>query len=396
MIQITDENKEKCCGCTTCINICPVKAIKMQEDEEGFLYPIIDKEKCINCNLCEKICPIINTKKSKKNPKAYATRVKDEEVLKDSTSGGFFTPLAEYVLENNGIVIGVAFGENLKVEHIKIDKENKERLVELRGSKYVQSYLGDMFQEIKKLLETDKLILFTGTPCQVQGLNNFLGKGYKNLITMDLICHGVPSPKLWDLYVKYQEEKNKSKIKEIHFRNKTYGYHSGTMKLVFENGKEYYGSARVDYMLKSFFTEISSRPSCYNCAFKNKRHISDFTVFDCWHISDLVKDIKDDDKGYTNVFVNTEKGESIFSEIGDKLQKYEVDLEQAIELDGPMVENSAIPNKNRNTFYNTLNENGIIETIQKYINVSSKDKMIEKSKKFLYKTKILEKIKGRK
>ena len=393
MINISEENKVNCCGCTACFNICPTKAITMQEDEEGFLYPVVDEEKCVNCNMCEKVCPVINPKVNSKLPKAYATRIKDDDILETSTSGGFFTPLAEYVLKNNGIVVGVAFGEDYRVEHLKIDNSNKERIKDLRGSKYVQSYLGKTFQEVKKLLEENRLVLFTGTPCQLQGLNNYLAKDYENLITMDLICHGVPSPKLWDLYVKYQQNKYKSKIKEIHFRNKTYGYHSGTMKLVFNNNKKYYGSARVDYMLKSFFTEISSRPSCYQCAFKNKRHVCDFTVFDCWHISDLVQGMKDDDKGYTNVFVNTEKGKDILEKIEKNIDTYEIDINKAISLDGPMVEKSAVPNQNRKMFYQTLNKEGIEKTIRKYINISYKDKMIELSKKILYNTNMLEKIK---
>ena len=393
MISIDKSNREKCCGCTACMNICPTNAIEMKEDEEGFLYPIVNKDKCINCHLCEKVCPVINTKINKKEPKAYAIRTRDENVLRTSTSGGFFTPLAEYVLANNGIVFGVSYGKDLRVEHVKIDKKNADKIDLLRGSKYVQSYLGTTFKEVKNLLDSNKLVLFTGTPCQLQGLNNFLGKHYDNLITMDLICHGVPSPKLWELYVNYQQKKNKSKIRKVHFRNKTYGYHSGTMKLEFDNKKKYYGSARVDYMLKSFFTEISSRPACYECAFKNRKHICDFTVFDCWHISDLAKEVKDDDKGYTNVFVNTDKGKVILEKIEDKMLIYEVDIDKAISLDGPMVEKSAIPNKNRKEFYKNLNEEGLEKTIKKYINVSYKDKLIEISKKFLYNTNMLEKIK---
>lgn len=393
MISIDENNKVKCCGCTACMNICPTNAIEMKEDVEGFLYPVVNMDKCINCHLCEKVCPVINSKTNNNDPIAYAMRVKDEKVLETSTSGGFFTPLAEFILENQGVVIGVSYGDNLRVEHVKIDSKNADKIEILRGSKYVQSYLGNMFKDVKKLLDSNRLVLFTGTPCQLQGLNNFLGKDYENLVTMDLICHGVPSPKLWDLYVKYQQKKNNSKISQIHFRNKTYGYHSGTMKLEFENKKRYYGSARVDYMLKSFFTEISSRPACYECAFKNRRHITDFTVFDCWHISDLVQEVRDDDKGYTNVFVNTNKGKKILEKINNKILIYEVDLEKAISLDGPMVEKSAIPNENRKDFYKTLNNEGLEKTIKKYINVSYKDKLIEMSKKILYNTNMLEKIK---
>lgn len=395
MIEITKKNREKCCGCTACANICPKSAITMKEDEEGFLYPIVDKEKCIQCGLCDQVCPVIHQKQKEFHPKSYAIRVKDKCELETSTSGGFFTPIAKQVLKENGLVIGVAYGADLRVEHIVISNKELDKLALLRGSKYVQSYLGDMFRKVKKFLEDGKTVLFSGTPCQINGLMNFLKKDYENLITIDLICHGVPSPKLWKQYVAYQEKKNKSKIKQVAFRNKTYGYHSGTMKIVFENGKKYYGSARVDYMLKSFFTEISSRPACYDCAFKTKYHVSDFTIYDCWNASKLVKNLDDDDKGYTNVMVNTKKGQELLKQVEEQIEIYETNLEQAIQLDGPMVEKSAIPNENRDEFYKELNQSGIENTIKQYIPVSNKDKIIEHSKKILYKAKLLDKLKNK-
>ena len=391
MINIDNSNKDKCCGCTACMNICPVNAIEMIPDEEGFLYPVVNKEKCINCDLCEKTCPIINKKKVEgKIEEAYALRAKDEKILKTSTSGGFFTPIANWILKN----IGVGFGDEKRIEHVIITNENKKRLPELRGSKYVQSYLGDIYKQTKGLLETGKEVLFSGTPCQVQGLIKFLSKDYENLITVDLICHGVPSPKLWEKYVEYQEKKHNSKIIKVNFRNKTYGYHSGTMNLVFDNGKKYYGSARVDYMLKSFFTEISSRPCCYDCKFKDRKHISDFTIFDAWTVNRTTYNkVKDDDRGYTNIFVNSNKGKEILKKIKKDYTLYEIDIDKAIELDGIMVENSAIPNKNRKEYYKFFKENSIENTIKKFIPVTGKDMIIENIKNILYKMGLLNKIK---
>lgn len=395
MIEIKENNKEKCCGCTTCMNICPVNAIEMIPDDEGFLYPIVNKEKCINCGLCEKTCPIVNKKRAEgKIEEAYALRTKNEEILKTSTSGGFFTPIANWTLKNDGVVIGVGFGDEKRVEHIVITNENKERLPELRGSKYVQSYLGNIFKQAKEFLDAGKKVLFSGTPCQVQGLIKFLNKNYDNLITVDLICHGVPSPKLWKQYVEYQEKKHNSKIKKVNFRNKTYGYHSGTMKLEFDNGKKYYGSARIDYMLKSFFTEISSRPCCYDCKFKDRKHISDFTIFDSWSINRTTNDkVKDDDRGYTNIFVNSDKGKKMLKKIEQDYILYEIDIDKAIQFDGIMVENSAIPNKNRDEYYKFFKDNSIEDTIKKFIPVTGKDMIIENTKKVLYKTGLLNKIK---
>lgn len=395
MIEINENNKRSCCGCTACMNICPVKAIEMKPDEEGFLYPIVDKEKCINCGLCEKTCPIINKKISKEKIKnAYAIRAKDKNILQNSTSGGFFTPIANWIIKNDGVAIGVGFGKEKRIEHIIVTKENMDRLTELRGSKYVQSYLGNTFTKIKELLESGKKVLFSGTPCQVQGLLKFLNKDYSNLITIDLICHGVSSPELWKKYVKYQEKKNNSKISKINFRNKTYGYHSGTMKLKFENGKVYYGSARVDFMLKSFFIEIASRPCCYECNFKDKKHASDFTIFDAWSVNKTTNNkINDDDRGYTNVFVNTDKGRNILERIKNDYIIYEINIEKAIQLDGIMVENSAMPNKNRNEYYKFLKDNSIEDTVKRFIPITYKDKIIENTKSILYKTGLLKELK---
>lgn len=353
MINITEENKNKCCGCTACYSVCPVNAITMKKDYEGFLYPEIDKNKCINCGLCEKTCPIKNKLNNNNEPKAYIMRSKEENILKTSTSGGAFTPIAEFILENNGIVFGVGYDQYLNVIHKSITK--KEELQELRGSKYVQSTLGETFKKIKKYLEDDFLVLFSGTPCQIEGLKKYLKKNYEKLYTIDVICHGTPSPKLWKDYINYQESKYKSKIKEAYFRHKTYGYHSGTMKLVFKNNKKYYGSARTDYMLKSFFSEISSRPSCYDCQFKSKKHISDFTIYDCWSFEKLTNK-KDDDKGYTNILINTTKAENLFNVIQNRIECYNVDNDTAIKYDGSMVEKSAVPNKYRKEFYYTLNK----------------------------------------
>lgn len=387
MIEI--KNKERCSGCTACKSICPKNAIEMKEDEEGFKYPSVNIEKCINCGLCKKVCPVTKNKeinKSEISSKAYAMRVNDYDVLKKSTSGGFFTPLSNYVLNNNGVVFGVGYDKNMNVIHKKIEKNTD--INQVIGSKYVQSELGETFKIIKKYLDKNVMVLFSGTPCQVAGLKSFLVKKYNNLITLDVVCHGTPSPKLWKDYIEFQERKYNSRVKNAFFRNKTYGYHSGTMKIIFENGKEYYGSARVDFMLRSFFNEISSRPSCYKCAFKTRTHCSDFTVFDSWHIDKIVKGLKDDDKGYTNVLINSNKGIEIFNKL-ENIVKYEADIDEIIKLDGSMVENSKKPNKYRNEFYDSLNNIGIERTIDKYLKIKLTDYILEKSKVLLYKFNII-------
>lgn len=382
MISIKD--KTKCCGCNACKSVCPKECITMKPDEEGFLYPSVNIAECINCGACDEICPITNHKPLNQNkPEAFVIRTKNINDLIKSTSGGFSTPIANWVFKNKGKVWTATYDENLNVVHREFDKDSKD-FEQTRGSKYVQSDLNSSFIKIKKELENDQLVCFIGTTCQVYGLKYFLKKDYDNLFTVDLVCHGTPSPKLWRKYLDYQQNYYNSKIIDINFRNKTYGYHSGTMMLQFENGKTYKGSARVDYMLKSFFSEISSRPSCYSCEFKQIERISDFTIFDCWHMSELVENIKDDDKGYTNLLIHSQKGKDLFNAIKDEYDVYKVNLEKAIELDGIMVCNSAIPHPKRNEFYSDIDEHDLSAHIQKYIKVTKFDYIIEASKTMAY------------
>ena len=248
----------------------------------------------------------------------------------------------------------------------------------------MQSNLDDCLLKIKRYLEQGRMVCFVGTTCQVNGLKAFLRKDYKQLITVDLVCHGTPSPKLWDKYLNYQKSKYHSEIQEISFRNKTYGYHSGTMKIRFKNGKTYYGSARVDYMLKSFFKEISSKPICYQCPFKTLERCSDFTIYDCWHAAELVPGLKDDDRGYTNVIVRSEQGQKILKKISDGYEMYRADTKKAIELDGVMILNSAIPHERRSEFYVGMDNRTMQEQIQKFIPVKKTDILIERGKIIFY------------
>ena len=391
MIEIND--KYQCCGCTACVNICPKNCITMAPDEEGFLYPEVNKDLCINCGLCEKVCPVIKPADIQRGERtSYAIRSKNSDVLRNSTSGGFFTPLANYVLNNGGVICAVTYSDEWMVAHEFLTESNEEAFAKYRGSKYVQSHLGDCFSRIKEYLTQGRFVCFIGTTCQVNGLKKYVGDD-KNLVTVDLVCHGTPSPKLWSKYINYQQEKYNSKITSVSFRNKTYGYHSGTMKIEFANGKTYYGSARVDYMLKSFFREISSRPICYQCPFKQVERCSDLTIYDCWHFSDLVKGEKDDDKGYTNVIVQSEKGVEILKALADKLEIYQVDTQKAIELDGVMVTKAAVPHPKRKDYYKDLDKETLPQHIQRFIPVMKKDILIEKSKRVLYKLGIFNLVK---
>lgn len=215
MIEI--KRKEECCGCNACANICPHKCIKMREDEEGFLYPYVDKTVCVDCKLCEKVCPVINVAEDLPfEQKAFLVQNKNSDVRRESTSGGAFTPIAEYVISKNGIVYGAAYDNDFNVEHIGTN--NIEEISKFRNSKYVQSNTKYTFKEVKKHIENGRLVCYSGTPCQIEGLKTFLGKDYPNLITVDVVCHAVSSPLIWRKYVQMQKRKYGDKINNIMFR----------------------------------------------------------------------------------------------------------------------------------------------------------------------------------
>lgn len=398
---ICDENK--CTGCTACMNICPQKCICMIENEDGFVYPHIDEQACVGCDLCRNVCPINRIIESDNICEALVVRNSNENTLINSTSGGAFSAIADFVLDNNGVVYAVVVDRDFKVKHIRIDTKERFRIKEMRGSKYVQSQLNDVFFNVIKDLKDERLVCFCGSPCQVAGLKSFVNFKTDKLILIDFVCKGVASPAVFKGYIDHQEKKHKSKIKEIRFRNKTYGYHSGTMKIEFENNKIYYGSGRVDLFLKSYYKEICSRNSCYTCSFKGDSHCSDFTIFDCWHVTDLVPTIKDDNKGYTNVIIQSYKGKELLNELKGYWDSWNVNYEVMKEKDGIMIENSAKQHKNREQFISCVKEKGIEEAVKKYIPISKSDYLGERAKLFLHKLGLLRfvktikvKIKGKK
>ena len=382
MIKI--KSKKDCCGCYACFNICPKKAISMISDDEGFLYPSINIKECVECGACEKVCPIINKKVHKdEQTEGYIIRNKNEKIVFESTSGGAFTVFAEYVLNKGGVVYGAGYDDSMTVVCKKAT--NIDQLKEMRGSKFVQATLGTTFQKIKKDLLEQKIVLYSGTPCQISGLLSYLGKKPNNLICIDFVCRGVPSPGLWANYVTYMEDKFNSKIIGVRFKHKTYGYHTTTMKVDFANGKNYYGSGRVDPYMKAFVSELSSRPSCANCSFKGIERVSDISLFDCYEYSKVTGKY-DDDKGYSSLFIHTEKGKKVFDEIKDKIWFEEEDINKLVLCNGIMVCNSAKPHKKRAEFYEKAAMYPIDQAMDMVLPITAKDRMIEKTKSILYKT----------
>lgn len=354
MIEIKD--KSKCSGCHSCMNICPKKCIEMRADEEGFWYPKVDEEKCIECELCEKRCPILNDMSTENKPQAYACYNKDEEIRKESSSGGIFTLLASYIIDNGGTVYGAAFNKNFEVEHIEVT--NKQDLRKLRGSKYVQSKLGSTYSKIREQLNQNKLVYFSGTPCQIDGLLCFLNKKYDNLICQDIICHGVPSPKIWKSYIDEMNAKYHDKPSKIEFRNKKINWDSYGMYIKYSR-KEYFRIHNEDMFMVAFLKNLSLRPSCYNCSSKTLHRNSDITLADFWGIKEVCPEMYDG-KGTSLVIVNSEKGKVIFEKILYNARYAKVDLDKAIKFNSAAIKSVDIPKKRKkymkNIFYHKFDK----------------------------------------
>ncbi len=374
--------KEKCTGCSACVSACPRDCLCMELDEFGNYYPVIDDAKCVGCGIYEKVCPIYSENKLHHPLEGYVARCSDENILFDSNSGGFFTPLANYIIERDGAVYGAAFDENWVLKHHCITQNNSGALEKVRGSKYVQSDLTGIFLDIQKRLQAGCLVCFSGTPCQVAGLRAFLQKEYDNLVCVDLVCHGVAAPLFFQKYIDYMSRKYGRKIKNLKFRNKTYGYHSGTMKIVFEDGKVYYGSGRVDFFLKTYYLGASYRESCYECPYKSIERTGDFTLFDSWHVSSLVENLSDDDRGYTNVYVNTPKAQKIMKNL-QRCISYPADVNLMKEYDGKMIDRSFKKHPNRDGVLRESQKNFEM-AVRDYLPVSLTDRFFEALKKYIF------------
>lgn len=332
MINLQD--KKDCCGCHACSNVCPKQCISMQADEQGFLYPVVDTELCVDCRLCEKVCPIINQSEDKKPIKVFAAKNKNEEVRRKSSSGGVFTLLAEYVLNNGGVVFGAKFDENWNVVHSWTD--TRDGIAAFRGSKYVQSTIGNTYREAKDFLTQGRKVLFSGTPCQIAGLKKYLRADYDNLLTVEVLCHGTPSPKVWNSYLEFRCsnkcENDISKISDISFRDKTNGWKQFGFKISYslanlEKTNIELTPFKEDIYMKGFLRNIYLRPSCYSCPARKGKSEADISLGDYWGIEKIHPEF-DDDKGCNLVLINTSIGENYFEQI--EIKKMESRYEYAL------------------------------------------------------------------
>lgn len=381
---INIEHKEDCCGCASCVQKCPSHCLSMEEDSEGFLYPKINKKICIDCGLCEKVCPVINLGLKHEPLAVYAAMTLDESVRVESSSGGIFTVLAEDVINRGGIVFGACFNKNWEVVHSYA--ENIADLGKFRGSKYVQSKIGNTFRNVESFLKEGRMVLFSGTPCQISGLHRFLRKDYENLLTVDIICHGVPSPGVFRTFLRDEITKaaigggkkyvllpciplvteserlgcnsNGVTIKSISFRDKRKGWKKFGFTLELskvsaagETIRFYSQYKRVDkhpYM-DGFLKDLYLRPSCYSCPAKHLASGSDITIGDYWGIETLMPQLNDD-KGISAVTCNTAKGREVISSIHDRIKLYETHWTDLIQRNPAFLHSAKLTNK-RSLFF---------------------------------------------
>lgn len=379
MIQIHD--KSRCCGCAACVQRCPKQCITLSEDEEGFLYPKVDVISCIECGLCEKVCPVLHQETPRLSDVCYAAVNPNENIRKESSSGGIFTAIASAVLKEGGVVFGARFDADWSVMHDYT--ETHEGLAAFRGSKYLQSRIGNTFRQAEDFLKSGRKVFFTGTPCQIAGLRRYLRKDYPNLLTMDFICHGVPSPLVWQQYLQEVRKKHSDiKISKIYFRDKTIGWKKFSLKITQIKEQEEITVLSEPFLqniyMLGFLKDIYLRPSCYSCAAKSMKSGSDLTIGDFWGIHQKMPEW-DDDQGTSCILIQTEKGKQYFEQAQLKFQEVAY---STIKDGNTALEHSPVANTHKRTaFFNSFPILPLEQNIAKLIRVSIFTRIIQKLKR---------------
>lgn len=346
--------KSECSGCTACMNACPTSAIRMVEDAEGFLYPVIEDTKCINCGLCRRVCSWEHpTYDNNESPLTLASVLMDKDERQKSTSGGVFFVIAKWIIEQGGIVYGAAFDDNLQLHHYGAETHNE--LQRLRGSKYIQSDIGAVFKDVKKQLDANRWCYFTGTGCEVAGLKSFLRKNYPKLITSDLVCHGTPSQKLFNMHIKYMEKKYHDKVVDYKFRDYKFG---GVCEACsFANRKRVIKpSYELSPYLYSFMHGYTYRQSCYECRFAKLPRQGDITLADFWGIQSFFPDF-DNSNGVSLILVNSDKGREIWDKVSNETIFEVSRIEDASKYNGNVIKPSQKPAV-RDVIFNEIEKRG--------------------------------------
>lgn len=371
-------NKNKCTGCSACYNICPKDAIIMKKDKAEFLFPEIEYNKCIKCNLCEKVCPSMSKceclEDRLREPIVKAAWSKDENIRINSTSGGLFSELAKgFMKEKETFVVGAIYNKEFLVEHY-ITNQMKD-LELLRQSKYVQSDKKNVFSEIKNLLNKNKRVLFVGAPCEVMGLYSFLRKKYENLYTIDFLCLGTNSPKVYRKFLETLKEKYNSKVKKVWFKNKTYGWNLFSTKVEFENGKSYLKDRKHDYFMRGYIgkNKFYIRECCIQCQYKGFPRIADISLGDFWGLGRKYPEL-DQDKGTSVVLINSEKGKFLYENILDNINSYDKNIDDAL-LGNFALMNSPKLDERVNDFYIDIDRMPFDDLINKYCKYTIREKL---------------------
>lgn len=340
--------KEACVGCSACAQSCPKGCITMTADAEGFAYPAVEENLCVNCGICEKVCPMQGKMTSADSPvpETFVAYSGDTALRLESSSGGIFTELASAVLARGGAVFGAAMTEDFTVRHICVT--DKTQLRKLRGSKYVQSDVGTAYRDAKQMLESGKSVLFSGTGCQIAGLKAFLGREYENLLTVDVLCHGVPSPGVWRQYLSGQEKP----VSAVHFRVKEPSWRDYRFGLDFADGTALRVPREENLYMALFLRNVSLRPACYACRFKGLHRLSDITLGDCWGVETYMPHM-DDNRGTSVVLVHTEKGKKLLAAVRGVVILEKADVEKALPASSD-ARHSVTPHPRRARFFSML------------------------------------------
>lgn len=355
-------SKINCCGCEACVHSCPTKAISMQIDEEGFAYPNINTDLCTDCNRCLNTCPIINTQKFKYKPHSICAKNPDIKTRINSSSGGVFSLIASEIIVNGGVVFGAKFNSNWEVEH---DYTNTiSGLTKFQGSKYVQSKIGNNYILAEKYLKDGKQVLFSGTPCQIAGLKRFLRKEYENLVCVDIICHGVPSPLVWQEYLKSLKL---DKVTYITFRDKTTGWSNASFTIKNEDEVIFtIPRTRNPYLTCSFVGHLCLRPACSDCKFKYPNSCSDISLGDFWGVDYIFPKINDN-IGISLININSEQGHSFIKSLNLDYEK--VDIDDVIKYNPAIKYSFKFNNENRTRFwrdFHLMKANAIYKHAKRY------------------------------
>lgn len=372
-------DKYECCGCTACEQVCAKNAISMIEDSEGFHYPVIDKDLCVNCALCEKVCAFAQPQyTNSKEPTVYATHLKETEERKRSSSGGIFFAIASWVISQSGVVYGAAFDEKFQLSHIGVD--NLKDLERLRGSKYLQSTMGNNYKEIRELLKQGRWVYFVGTGCQVAGLKSFLRKEYPTLVTSDIVCHGVPNQKLFNKHIEYLGKKVKGRITEYKFRNtEQWGQYEN---YTFLKNKKVYSITTGSYTLSPYIYAFESlytqRYSCYDCKFAQIPRQGDITLADYWGVKKFFSQI-DAKNGVSLVLVNSELGQKVWEQIKEGLVYHESCIEDGAKYNLNLINKTKEP-AIRKDIYKIIEKEGYEKVVKKHFRHKNHLKFLLKSK----------------